>query len=98
MTVRVVERARMPEPTPSDHDLQAQLARAVMELSEARTEIKLLRAKVQQLLQDRYGASSEEIDRAQLLLMLQGIEPGKTSEPAGVEDPRRSKDRSSPRK
>jgi transposase len=70
----------------------------VGELSEARLENRYLREKIQRLLQERFGAKSEELDRAQLLLMLGGVDPGKSSEPVAAEAPRRSKDPSPPRK
>jgi transposase len=87
----------MAEPT-SDSDLRASFARVVEELSEARLENKYLREKIQRLLQERFGAQSEELDRAQLLLMLGGVDPGKSSEPVAAEAPRRSQDRLPPRK
>lgn len=86
----------MPE-LPDETDLRVELTRVIGELSDAKTEIKLLREKIQHLLEDRFGAKSEELDRAQLLLMLQGPDGlGKSSEPVAVEAPRRSKDPSPP--
>ena len=79
-------------------DLRVELTRVVGELSEARLENRYLREKIQRLLQERFGAKSEELDRAQLLLMLGGVDPGKSSEPVAAEAPRRSKDPSPPRK
>jgi transposase len=71
------------------HDLQFLLARnASLEKENA-----LLRQKIDLLVRKLFGASSEKLDPAQLLLLLQGGEepPGKTSEPVEVEVPRRSK-------
>ncbi|MEO6742504.1 MAG: transposase [Chthoniobacteraceae bacterium] len=57
--------------------MSEELARATAELSEARTEIKLLREKIDALIQRLFGAQSEKLDAGQLLLMLQGIDaPG----------------------
>ena len=50
-------------------------------------ENRYLREKIQRLLQERFGAKSEELDRAQLLLMLGGVDPGKSSEPVAAEAP-----------
>ena len=69
------------------------------ELAALRLENKYLRERIQLLLRERFGASSEELDRAQLLLKLQGLEAlGKSSEPVAAEAPRRSQDRLPPRK
>jgi transposase len=68
------------------------------ELAALRLENKYLRERIQLLLQERFGASNEELDRAQLLLMLGGGDPGKASEPVAAEAPRRSRDRLPPRK
>jgi hypothetical protein len=52
-------------------------ARVIAQLGDARTEIKLLREKVDALIQTLFGAQSEKLDREQLLLMLQGFDaPG----------------------
>src|SRR5580658_6069716 len=60
-------------------------------LGEAQREVKLLREKVDALLRKLFGASSEKIDPAQLLLLLQGFsDPGKAPEPVAAEAPRRS--------
>ena len=88
----------MPEATPREKELSEELARATAELSEARTENKLLREKVDALIQRLFGAQSEKLDAAQLLLMLQGIDaPGKSPEPVEAEAPRRSTVPSPPR-
>src|SRR5215207_9842739 len=69
------------------------------ELAALRLENKCLRERIQLLLRERFGASSEELDRAQLLLKLQGLEAlGKSSELVAAEAPRRSQDRLPPRK
>ncbi|NJN06185.1 MAG: IS66 family transposase [Rhodobacteraceae bacterium] len=63
-----------------------------------RTENKLLREKVDALIQRIFGAQSERLDAAQLLLMLQGLDHRpKAEEPVEVEAPRRSTDPSPPR-
>ena len=80
----------MPEPSPREAQLSAELA-------EARQELKLLREKVDLLLRRLYGPSSEKLDPAQLLLMMQGLDAGKADEPVGAEAPRRSTAPSPPR-
>ena len=96
----------MPEqPTPREAELIAQLARATAdnsrlggELDHARTEIKLLREKIDALVKRLFGAQSEKLDAAQLLLMLQGFgESPKSPEPVAPEEPRRSTPASPPR-
>jgi transposase len=62
--------------------------------AELEKENALLRQKIDLLIRKVFGTSSEKLDPAQLLLLLQGTEeppPGKTCEPAAVEVPRRSK-------
>jgi len=94
----------MPPPSSSD-DLREVLARVLAEnarLSEengqVRVENKLLREKIDALLRKLFGASSEKLDPAQLLLMLQGLDgPGKAPEPVAAEAPRRSTGQSPPR-
>ena len=62
------------------------------------TELRLLREKVDALVRKLFGAQSEKLDPAQLLLMLQGLEaPGKSPEPVAAEVPRRSTAPSPPR-
>ena len=87
------------EPAPYDHNASDELAqvraengRLREELSGARTEIKLLHEKIDLLIRKLYGASSEKVDREQLLLLLQGLEqpPGKAPGPVEAEAPRRS--------
>lgn len=57
----------------------------------------LLRQKLELLIRKLFGAPSEQLDPAQLLLLLQGLdEPGKAPEPVAEEEPRRSRDPSSP--
>ena len=58
------------QPPERQKELSEELARATAALSEARTEIKLLRGKVEALIQRLFGAQSEKLDAAQLLLML----------------------------
>jgi len=58
----------------------------------------LLGQKIDLLVRKLFGAQSEKLDPAQLLLLLQGMdEPGKAPEPAAVEAPRRSTVPSPPR-
>ena len=58
----------------------------------------LLRQKIDLLVRKLFGAHSEKLDPAQLLLLLQGFdEPGKAPEPVVAEAPRRSTDPSPPR-
>jgi transposase len=57
----------------------------------------LLRQKIDLLVRKLFGAKSERLDPAQLLLFLQGLdEPGKAPEPVVAEEPRRSTVPSSP--
>ena len=57
----------------------------------------LLRQKIDLLVRKLFGAQSEQLDPAQLLLLLQGFdEPGKVPEPVAAEAPRRSPDPSPP--
>ena len=86
------------QPTPREIELSEMLARATAQLGEVRMENKLLREKIDALLRRLFGAQSEKIDAAQLLLMLQGLDaPGKAEEPVEAEAPRRSTDPSPPR-
>jgi transposase len=58
----------------------------------------LLRQKIDLLVRKLFGAKSEQLDPAQLLLLLQGMdEPGKAPEPVAAEAPRRSTVPSLPR-
>ena len=52
----------------------------------------LLRQKIDLLVRKLFGAKSEQLDPAQLLLLLQGVDepPGKAPEPVAAEAPRRS--------
>jgi transposase len=60
-------------------------------------ENRLLRGKIDLLIRRMFGPSSEKLDPAQLLLLLQGgDEPGKPAEPVAAEAPRRSKAPSPP--
>ena len=86
------------QPTPREIELSEMLARATAQLGEVRMENKLLREKIDALLRRLFGAQSEKIDAAQLLLMLQGLDaPGKAEEPVEAEAPRRSTAPSPPR-
>jgi len=78
--------------------LQGELRRLMEAHAQVRVENQLLREKIDALVRKLFGASSEKIDPAQLLLLLQGFnEPGKVPEPVAAEAPRRSKDPSPPR-
>ena len=58
----------------------------------------LLRQKIDLLVRKLFGAQSEKLDPAQLLLLLQGMDgPGKAPEPVAAEAPRRSTVPSPPR-
>jgi transposase len=58
----------------------------------------LLREKIDALARRLFGTKSEQLDSAQLLLLLQGLDgPKKALEPVGAEAPRRSKVPSPPR-
>ena len=76
----------------------AELGKTSSELSGLRTGNKLLREKIDALLRRIFGAQSEKLDAAQLLLMLQGFDaPGNAPEPVEAEAPRRSTAPSPPR-
>ena len=78
----------------------AQLQRSNEELAQARREIGLLREKIDLLVRKLFGAKSEKLDPAQLLLLLQGMEEdarGKAPEPVVAEAARRSTAQSPPR-
>ena len=71
----------MPHETPREQELSEQLARATAEvarvaaqLGEMRIENRLLREKMDALVRRLFGAQSEKLDAAQLLLMLQGVD------------------------
>ena len=95
----------MSEPTSREIELSEQLARATAEIErgnqergQLRTENKLMREKLDALIHRLFGAQSEKLDAAQLLLMLQGLDDRpKAEEPVEVEAPRRSTDPSPPR-
>lgn len=78
------------ESTQRERELSEQVA-------ELRTENKLLREKIDALARRLFGSSSEKLDEAQLLLMMQGLDPGKAGEPVAAEEPRRSRAASPPR-
>jgi transposase len=85
------------EPTQREAELSKENARMSAEVAELRTEVKLLREKIDWLARRLYSPSSEKLDSAQLLLMMQGLEPGKGSGPVATEEPRRSRAASPPR-
>jgi transposase len=81
----------MPHETPREQELSEQLTRVIAQLGEVQGENKLLREKVAALLARLFGAQSEKLDAAQLLLMLQGMDDRpKAAEPVEAEAPRRS--------
>jgi transposase len=66
-------------------------AELLARIAELEKENALLRQKIDALARKIYGVSSEKLDPAQLLLLLQGLdEPGKAPEPVVAEAPRRS--------
>jgi transposase len=66
-------------------------AELLARIAELEKENALLRQKIDALARQIYGVSSEKLDPAQLLLLLQGLdEPGKAPEPVVAEAPRRS--------
>ena len=73
-------------------------AELLARIAELEKETALLRQKIDALARKIYGVSSEQLDPAQLLLLLQGLdEPGKAPEPVVAEAPRRSPVPSPPR-
>jgi len=77
---------------------QAELAARDERLAALEKENELLRQKIDLLVRRLFGAKSEKLDPAQLLLLLQGLdEPGKAPEPVAAEAPRRSTVPSPPR-
>ena len=89
----------MPEPSLSrEAELSRQLQERDAQLAQAKREIELLREKIDLLVRKLFGAKSEKLDPAQLLLLLQGMdEPGKVPEPVVAEAARRSTAQSPPR-
>jgi hypothetical protein len=89
----------VPDPhADDDHQLRAEKDRLQERLAEALREIELLRGKLDALARQIYGAKSEKLDPAQLLLLLQGLDiGGKAPEPVAAEAPRRSPVPSPPR-
>ena len=90
-----------PEPiTSREAELARQLRERDDQLAHANREIELLRQRIDLLVRKLFGAKSEQLDPAQLLLLLQGMDedgPGKAPEPVGEEAPRRSTGQSPPR-
>lgn len=79
-------------------ELVEKLTRVSQQLEEVLRENALLRQKIDLLVRRLFGAKSEKLDPAQLLLLLQGLdEPGKAPEPVATEAPRRSTAPSPPR-
>jgi transposase len=74
----------------------AKVAELNTEVTELRVEIKFLRGKLDALAKKMFGASSEALDPAQLLLMLAGLDP-KAEEPVEPAAPQRSAQASAPR-
>ena len=90
------------QPKPSNQEperLAAALAKVVelnTENSELRLEVKFLREKIDKLARRLFGTKSEQIDSAQLLLLLAGQDP-KAEEPVEAAEPQRSEPASPPR-
>ena len=79
-------------------DRDEQLQRSNQRLAVLEQENALLREKIDLLVRKLFGAKSEQLDPAQLLLLLQGLdEPGKAPAPVATEAPRRSLGQSPPR-
>jgi transposase len=79
-------------------ELLAELKSREERLAALEKENALLREKIDLLVRKLFGAKSEQLDPAQLLLLLQGLdEPGKAPEPVAAEAPRRSTGQSPPR-
>lgn len=77
---------------------EAELAARDEQLATLKQENELLRQKIDALIRQLFGAKSEKLDPAQLLLLLQGFdEPKKAPEPVVAEAPRRSREASPPR-
>src|SRR5687768_9967106 len=77
---------------------QTELAVRDERLAALAKENELLRQKIDLLVRKLFGAKSEQLDPAQLLLLLQGLDaPGKAPEPVVAEAPRRSPAPSPPR-
>jgi transposase len=108
---RVRHARAMAKTTQRERELSEALARATADITELSAEIqtqrednarmraenKLLREKLDALLRKLFGAQSEKLDAAQLLLMLQGLDDRpKAEEPVEAEEPRRSTAPSSP--
>ena len=96
----------MPDPrSPREAELSRQLQerdeqlqRSNQRLAVLEQENALLREKIDLLVRKLFGSTSEQLDPAQLLLLLQGLdEPGKAPEPVAAEAPRRSTGQSPPR-
>lgn len=78
--------------------LLAQLKARDERLEALEKENALLRQKLDLLIRKLFGAQSEKLDPAQLLLLLQGFDDGpKAPEPVAAEEPRRSREASPPR-
>ena len=74
----------MPDLTPP-HDLEL-----LEQIARLEKENALLRQKIDLLVRKLFGAQSEKLDPAQVLLLLQGMdEPGKAPEPVAAEAPPR---------
>jgi transposase len=84
--------------SPREAELLAELKVRDERLLALEKENALLRQKIDLLVRKLFGAKSEKLDPAQLLLLLQGLdEPGKAPEPVVAEAPRRSTAPSPPR-
>src|SRR5437016_10587855 len=84
--------------SPREAELTKQLEEKEQQLAQANRKIELLQQKIDLLVRRMFGSRAEKLDRAQLLLLLEGLdEPGKAPEPVAAEVPRRSKGQSPPR-
>lgn len=80
----------MSQPTPTEAKLLAAIAERDERLAAQEIRIHLLEQKIDALVRRLFGAKSEKLDPAQLLLLLGGIDsPGKPGEPAGEAKPLR---------
>src|SRR6266568_2139490 len=79
-------------------EVESKLAQALEANAALEKEIALLRQKIDLLVRRIFASKSEQLDPAQLLLLLAGMdEPGKAPEPVAAEAPRRSTGQSPPR-
>lgn len=85
------------EPTPREAELLAMLKERDERIARQEKEIQLLRQKLDLVIKRLFGAQSEKLDSAQLLLLLQGDEPGKAPAPGANEAEAGRCEKASPR-